>query len=220
MTKINIIDSVKKFHGRENENVNLWFDRYEVILEIAGSSSEAAKLMPLFLEDAAYATWAQMEESVKCDLRQVRKEFQRVFGITKITAWKEVKTLRYFPGESLDTVVEKIKSLLQTVEEEKPNDHLVAVFLLDALPEKVSNWVKIQFRSEMNLSSIVSASKNLLSAAAATDDRLESEFCHLNVRERQITSTARKSVKEDDIRCFCCKQFGHLRVSYKMLQVR
>ena len=57
MTKINIIDSVKKFHGRENENVNLWFDRYEVILEIAGSSSEAAKLMPLFLEDAAYTTW-------------------------------------------------------------------------------------------------------------------------------------------------------------------
>ena len=69
---------MKKFHGRENENVNLWFDCYKVILEMAGSSSEAAKLMPLFLEDAAYVSWAQLEESVKCDLRQVSKEFQRV----------------------------------------------------------------------------------------------------------------------------------------------
>ena len=73
--KFNLLDFVKKFHGRENENVSQWFERNQVILEMAGASDEAAKLIPLFLENTAYATWSELAESVKSDLQEIRKEF-------------------------------------------------------------------------------------------------------------------------------------------------
>ena len=118
--------------------------------------------------------------------------------------------LKYFTGKSLDVLVERIKSLLRTVMEEKPNNHLVAVFLLDSLPENISELVRIQFGSQMNLSSILSASKNLLSSAVV-NDHLASEFCHANVREKSERSGERKQIKEDDVKCFCCNQYGHIR---------
>ena len=134
------MDSVKKFYGRDGEKVDQWFDRYQVIVDMAELSSDAVKMLPLFLEDAAYSTWSLMDETAGLDLASVRREFQRVFGTTKLTAWQELKASRIFPGESVDITVEKMKSLLRTITGEKTNKHLVALFLLGVLPEKLWSW--------------------------------------------------------------------------------
>ena len=64
-----MLDSVKKFHGTQSENVCQWYDRNAAITEMSEVKDEAAKLLPLFLEDAAYASWSQLDDSVKEDLR-------------------------------------------------------------------------------------------------------------------------------------------------------
>lgn len=208
--KISLVDSVKKFHGKTGENVNQWFDRYEVILEMTESTADAAKLLPLFLEDAAYTTWSQLSESIKGDFKQIRKEFQRVFGLTKLHAWQNVKELKFFPGESIDVLVEEIKSSLRVLTEDKPNDHLVAAFLLDSLPQKVSELVKIQHGSEMNLYSVVVSAKNLMSST--NDHYRMNEYCNASFRGTKDQSAKKGFNKVDNrIRCFCCKQLGHTR---------
>ena len=138
---------------------------------------------------------------------QMKKHFQYIFGITKILAWQYIKTLQLFPGDSVDLLVEKIKSLLRIITEESPNEHLVAVFLLDSLPEQVSEIVKTQHGSDMNLTRIVLAAKNLLSTV---NDCQRGEFCHTSIREKNYTSS-RQKLSAKSSRCYCCNQLGHTR---------
>ena len=64
---VKITDVVKKFKGEAGEDIELWLDRFKIAIDLTSTAADDAtkkkemtRLVPLFLESAAYATWKQL----------------------------------------------------------------------------------------------------------------------------------------------------------------
>jgi hypothetical protein len=208
MANLRIVDVVKKFEGGTDDNIELWLDRFHVAIDITTKTTtddekekEMAKIMPLFLDGAAYNTWKQLGDADRKDLKKVESALRRVFGRSKATAWHALKTLQLVHGDSVDVAVEEVKSLLRTISGDDPPGELVSMFILDALPGTIADQVRLTCGEHMRLTEVSSAAKSLLTVVPGMS---------------QASAAARRpldSVRNEDrqLRCFGCRRLGHRR---------
>lgn len=208
--KINLLESVKKFSGEDD--VELWFDRLEIIIELAGlANQDAAKMFPLFIEGAAYATWKQLSEEKKKVFAEIKQEFRRVYGRTKTQAWNEIKHLRYMPGDSIDVLAEKIETLMTTVVSGKtPHREMIAVLLLDKLPGNLAEQIRLHHGETLDLEKVCSCAKSLVSSTSQSLS-FDAAAGFMAPNEGPRVNDLHSKEKVPGLRCFCCRQIGHLR---------
>lgn len=164
----------------------------------------------------------------KEDWNAAARALRRVYGRSKTSAWRELKGLKWLQGEPIDVLVDQIRTLLRTVPEGSATpDQLIASFLLDALPARNAEQLRIQFGEKMLLKNIVSGAKVLLDnledygevAAAVTKGYaerrsapLEDDRGGMTGRPRCFGSHKFMHVKRTcTTTCYGCAERGHLR---------
>lgn len=206
---LRLVDVVGEFRGVAGDDIEQWIDRLLVALETMSGETEtskvhalAAKIVPMFVEGAAYTTWKQIAE--KDDWAKITAALRKAYGKSPLAAWDALKQLKLVPGESVDALADVAKSLLKVVAGgTEPADNIVAFHLLDALPANVAEQIKLCVGSAINLHTVVDMAKTLLVpdayALAAAGARPA-----LN-KQRQTTFETKKGP-----RCYGCRKFGHL----------
>ena len=99
-----LLEVVKPFSGEED--IEQWLDRFEVAVDIVeepkddtAKKSKMAKMVPLLLSGPAYSTWKQLSTGDKSDFEKVAAALCRK---SKVSAWQELKLLRFLPGDSVE----------------------------------------------------------------------------------------------------------------------
>lgn len=228
---LKIVDIVKRFKGERGEDLEQWLERFETAVSITHAAKstteeEMLKLMPLFLEGAAYRTWKQLNATQKNDINEVRKALRRVYGISKAMAWQKLKTLHLFPGESVDVIADEARTLLTVITETTPSDQLVSLTVIDALPLDVAEQVRMQHGESMNSEKVISCAKALL--VSKDMQSLTAATAQQNWTQRQsppepIHRTSRESRgpgPSSKVRCFGCQRAGHLQQSCSVICYR
>ena len=219
MATVKLVEVVKRFGGKEDEDLDLWFDRFKVAMDITTTldtdgkkEEEMARLMPLFLEGSAYMTWKQIPEKERKNLSAVKKELKRVFGRSKLSSWQQLKNLRFLPGEKLDETVNEIKSCLQTISGGKTYpEELVSLFLLDTLPKPIADNIRIQHGEKLNIDEVLSCAKALMldfndrGAAAGVVNRQPMRRTGGGMQDGERL----RSDQWRGVRCFGCHRIGH-----------
>ncbi len=198
MDKLKLTDVVPRFNGDNNDDVELWIDKINVAVKIYGSKEEIGKLIPLFLNGSAYITWKQMDEEKQNNLDEIFQSLRKVYGMTKAAAWSQLKQLKFIHGDSIDVLAEHCAKLLNVVSGgEKVPEQLVSVTLLDALPDQVTQHIRMQHGESMRRAKIVEAAKSMLASAANEPFLLFAD------------SKQHNSVTSFSGNCFGCGQKGH-----------
>lgn len=213
MSSLKLVDAVRVFKGDASEDLELWLDRFQVALDVTGTwkttkdrDEEMARLMPLFLEGRAYSTWKRLSAADQKDLTLVKAALRRVYGLSKATAWKKAKSLRLFPGEPVDVLVDEINELLKIVLEDDPPETLVAVMLLDALPKALADQVSLLHGEGMKLEDILSSAKSLQIGREGSD-----ALAVPAVSDHRVLKTTAVPRERPLMRCDGCRRFGHLQ---------
>lgn len=211
MNRLKLGDIVSKFSGGPHEDLEQWFDKLTVSVELmlegetgVDVSKKLTKLMPLFLDGAAYATWKQLSTSQKESLEEIKNALRRVFGKTKAAAWREVKSVKLLPGESVDVMADQIQTLLGIITDGDVPEQMVSTFLLDALPGEISAQVIMQCGEDMELRPIISCAKSLL--INFKDKAVGASAMH--GRSGTFTDGGHSSWSSR-ARCEGCRRFGH-----------
>ena len=209
------MDVVRKFSGASGEDLEQWLDRFEVAVDLTGESTQeekektAGRLIPLFLDGAAYSTWKQIPTG-RNDLDTVKTALRRVFGKSLATAWRELKELRLLPGQSVDVLAEEAKRLLGIiVGNDSPPQQVVSLALIDALPRTIADQVRMHHGATMELESVVDCAKSLLVGAEQANlfPAAMSSTAHTRARGPEQPVTTEKRT----IRCHGCHRTGHVR---------
>ncbi len=222
--RMKIVDVVTKFKGERGEDIEQWLDRLAVAVELtslktsqAERTEEMVKMLPLFLEDSAYATWKQLSEEERSDFEIVKRELRRVYGKSKSAAWQELKALQLLPGDSVDVLADEAKKLLGVViGGDTPHEELVSVAVIDALPPHVADQVRMQHGETMDLSKVVSCAKSLLTDQNDTS-RNHFTVAYAASKPGQTDQPIKKAGSFDTTskptgrRCYGCHRIGHLR---------
>ena len=209
MSNLKVVDIVKKFRGDVGEDIELWLDRLNVAVRMTSKSTatdaeiekEMAKVMPLFLEGRAYRTWKRIPDTERTDFKCVKAALLRSFGKTKVAAWEELKTLRYFPGESVDMLVDDAKSLLEVIVGGSPPEELVSLFVLDAMPREISDQVRLHHGEQLNLEKVSSCAKSLTVVPG------KGIVAGVNSSR---TGGSQSPMRQRTIRCYKCGLLGHV----------
>ena len=217
-------DVIERFSGAPGEDVEQWLDKAFVGIKLLHDTKEdaegvtlakqiLARSMPLILSGAAYRTWKLLSAKEKDDFDAIAKALRRVYGKTKATAWAELKALRLLPGEPVDVLADEVGTLLGIVTggKELPSQ-MAAAFVLDALPARVAEQVRLQHGEEMELTNVVSAAKAILAglrppegaAAGVTQERPAAGG-------RRPPFGERNGGASRTVRCFGCDRAGHVR---------
>ena len=205
-TTIKISDVVEKFSGSPSEDIEQWLDRYRITVELTTSvestallEAKLAHMIPLFLEGPAYTTWKQLSSTDKKNIETIKSQLRRVYGKTKWEAWTELKAIKFLPGEPVDVLVDKIKRLLgiMTGGKDIPSE-LVALTLLDILPDEIQKQVRLRHGEDMKLDEVTSSAKAMLTQ-------------HSNLLRASAGSTGGPRNPTTSRRCYGCGRTGHLR---------
>lgn len=214
MTSLKLVDAVRRFGGNGTEDLEMWLDRFKVALTVTGSYKTDAdrddamvSMMPLFLEGNAYSTWKQLSDVDKKDLAKVTAALRRVYGVSKISAWKRIKEKRLYPGELIDVVVDELRGLLKIVIGANPPDELLSLMLVDTLPKEMAAQVILIHGEKMDLSSVMSCAKSLQISQQGAE-----AFAAVSISASKFPDKSTDLVAEAPAqRCHCCKRIGHLR---------
>jgi hypothetical protein len=227
-------DVVTKFAGAPGEDIEQWLDQLAVAVrltdDIAASKEDPtgevavqkkmAMVMPLLLRGSAYVTWKRLPTEAKAVYSEIAKALRRVYGKSKLAAWRELRALKLLPGEPVDVLAEQIETLLGIVGDSLPfPGQFTAVFLLDALPARIAESVRLQCGEHLELASVVNCAKTLLAdpATAGTTDATAAAAAAamsratLDRRQHQQGEPAGAVANNGRIQCYGCRRFGHLR---------
>lgn len=206
-----LTDVVKRYSGEPGQDVEQWLDRFDVAIELIekpaddkAKSTLKAQFVPLLLDEPAYSTWQQLKASDKKDFATIATALRRVFGKSITSAWQELKAVRLFPGEPVDVLVSRIQRLLSTVAAGAAvPEQVVSVHLIDALPPRVAEQVRLQHGEHMTLTDVSSCAKSLLSGADSP-----TEMTAGAARAHHVGSST--ALKESP-RCYGCGRVGHTK---------
>lgn len=210
-----LTDVLKRFSG--NDDVEQWLDRFEVAVKLTEKPADDAakkKLMaeyvPLMLDEPAFSTWQQLTDKEKDDFASISDALRRVYGKSISTAWQELKSLRLFPGEPIDVLVTRIQRLLRVASNDKAvSDSMVSLFLLDAIPSRIADNVRMQHGEKMDLTAVTSCVKALLSSSEPSNDFAAgySQAHNLRGEDPDLGGSPVRSTQ----RCFGCGRVGHTK---------
>lgn len=206
---LKLVDVVRRFKGDPSEDVNMWMERYETAVRISlptksdqtAVEAEMTLMMPLFLEGPAYRTWKQLSTADRGDLTKIKIALNRVYGVNKSTAWEKLKAMRLMPGEHVDVLADQVKCFLEIIVNDTPPDELVSLFVIDALPTKVAEKVKMDHGELMQSGKIISCAKSLLSGS---NDDFSISASAMNRRP-----PGKDTRMQPAMRCAGCQRWGH-----------
>lgn len=223
-----LLEAAKKFSGARGEDVEQWFDKFlltaDITIEKAEDKSAAklARILPIFLEGAAYATWKQIHPAKRDDLNAVKSELFRVFGRSKLQAWQDLNDVQFIPGDSVDILADQIKGSLRIMVGDAAAipDELVSFYLIDALPSQISSQIKVRHGETMELSPIISCAKSLLANPSELNSTAAMAVKPVDRRPRGLSQLrcdgCRRrghTLEQCTTTCFRCGEVGHLRPS-------
>lgn len=208
---LKLVDVIKRFKGENGEDIDLWLERYETAVRIslptastqADVEKQMVQIMPLFLEGPAYRTWKQLDSAGREDLPTVKASLKRVYGDSKIIAWEKLKQSQLLPGENVDVLADQVKNFLSVIVNGKPPEELVSLFLVDALPSRVAEKVRIEHGETMETDKIVSCAKALL--LSYEDSRLSA----VGVSRQNVVKRSANNWNGSQPRCTGCQRSGH-----------
>jgi len=212
-----LTDAVKKFSGEPGQDIEQWLNRFEVAISLVekpiddkAKNELMACYAPLLLEEPAYSTWEQLDSCEKKDFGTIAAALRRVFGKSITSAWQELKTVRLFPGEPVDVLITRIQRLLRIVcGGTQPPEQLSSAFLVDALPLRVAEQVRLQHGEEMLLKNVLSCAKALLSSGDAAAIEIAAGAAR--------TNPTMSPVKKEQPKCYGCGRTGHLKRNCRIL---
>ena len=133
---IKLVDVVKRFSGEGD--VVAWIDRLELVLELQGGGADCAKVIPLFLEGAAYDVYAQMNEEDRACSTRLKSRLVAAFGLSPSQAFAKFKARTLIPGESPHAFLAELRRLARTAAADGDAttvDQFVLCQFVDDLPE-------------------------------------------------------------------------------------
>jgi len=236
--KLNVIE---KFTGSPGENIEQWLDKALVAISIlyeieddAAAKNKLAKCMPLLIDGAAYTTWKQLPEDEKSDYEKISKSLKKVYVKSKTAAWEELKNLKLIPGEPVDVLGDKINTLLRIVSDDcEIPSQIAAMFVVDALPCRIAEQIRILHGEKMDLKGVVNAAKTMMAEAQRSDgvygaagftkgfrgdSRRQATYAGSGGSTRQVDDrrsfeerTRESPDRKSIIKCYCCGRVGHMR---------
>ena len=216
---LKLSDVVPKFTG-DGEDVEMWLDRLHLAIEINSTgtaeekTAELVRVLPLFLDKAAYATWKQLSVEDKTDLTKIQATLRRVYGLSKVVAWERLKALKWMPGDQIDVLADEARKLLNIVCSFKNlSDEIVALTVVDALPKVVADQVRMHYGEDMELDKVISCAKSLLISYGNTymENRLIASAARIKDNSTTIGHRVVTRPNDGDIRCYGCRGIGHIR---------
>ena len=223
-------DVVSKFSGASGEDIEQWLDRLAVAVQLTEEITlstddprddkavrkKMVTLMPLLLHGSAYITWKRLPVTDRNDYEAIAKALRRVYGKTKSAAWRELKSLKLLPGESIDVLADQITTLLHvTTGGATCPEQIAAAFLLDAIPARIAEQVRLRHGEDMALDDIVSCAKALL---AGSDGNPDMAAGALREGRSEDTTNANGGPNRGErgggtkiLRCFGCDRLGHAK---------
>ena len=86
-----------------------------------------------------------------------------MYGKSKTAAWEELKNLKLIPGEPVDVLADKITILLRIVSDDcECPSQVAAMFVVDALPCRITEQIRILHGEKMDLKGVVGAAKTMM----------------------------------------------------------
>ena len=118
-----------------------------------------------------------------------------------------IKKFTIFPGESIDILVDRTKTLLRIIAGKEPPMEIVSLFILDALPRHVAEQVRLHHGEKLDLESVISCVKSLLASATGREAFVPT-VTPTNFGRRESYRTIRYP---SNLRCFTCNERGHIQ---------
>lgn len=219
---LKVVDVVAKFSGEGDQDLEQWLDRFRTSVQVATQETDKKKLstacasvIPLVLTGSAYSTWKRVTD--KDDMDAISTELRSAYGMTIADAARELKALRLLPGGNVDALAVRAEDLLHIISrKEDVPEQFVSLAVLDAIPSRIADEVRMRHGKKMALSSVIDCAKSLwrdygwepsVPVALAASTR----STHNGVRGTQDAAASQQPKETRAVRCFGCRRLGHLR---------
>ena len=150
---------ITEFNG--SGNVERWIDRFELAVEIDGVVKEA-QVLSMYLSEAAYDVWKNLPEKEKGDAKMIKAALRRTFGIKRADAWKMLLTKSIVEGEPLEVAGDQIRNFFKiSCDGGDPVECVTGLVLLNALPTKIQDQIKLQIGNDLTYTNVLSAAQKI-----------------------------------------------------------
>jgi hypothetical protein len=193
-------------------------DRLELVagLHDSTSASNLVKIIPRYLESAAYDLYAQMEKATRDDETKLKAGLKAAFGMSPALAFAKFKMRTLGVGESPDAFVAELRRLARTVAsggDSATVDHFVVCQFVDGLPEPTRAQLRaITAGKDWTVTAALECAKSMLQQQEANTD-IGCGF--LGRASPSVAAPGERVVggsvgaQRDGPRCNVCNRWGH-----------
>ena len=189
-------------------------ERLELVAQLQTSEMDLAKVIPLFLEGAAYDVYAQMEPKDRADSTALKRRLRAAFGLSPSVAFSRFKARTLMQGESPDAFLAELRRLARTVAEggdEETIDEFVLCQFVDGLPEPTRSQLRaLKSGGAWNLAAALECAKSML--LQQVENGAGGGFLGAGERHDQSGGSKSEQIRSRGVppRCFGCGRVGHL----------
>lgn len=195
----------------EGEDLERWLDRFELAVRIDGEEKNEASWLPMFLTGSSYDTWKNLTNLEKIDAKSIKDALRNVYGVTRLQAWRQAKSVIIDYNKNIDAATAEIKKNLKLVIGDlDPTEAFTSMLLLDSLPEELKNECILRLDGNFKLSDLQTIIKrkrdhneNVVAIVGKLQQNKVTRCLGCN-REGHIQKNCR-------VKCFKCGDIGHIR---------
>ena len=209
---IKLTDVVKRFSGEGD--VVAWVEQLELVAQLQASEMDLAKVIPLFLEGAAYDVYAQMDAGDRADATALKRRLRAAFGLSPSLAFNRFKSRTLMQGESPDAFLAELRRLARTVADggdEETVDQFVLCQFVDGLPEPTRSQVRaLKSGGAWSLAAALQCAKSML--LEQVESGTGGGFLGAGEKHAQGGGAGREEsrARGGPPRCYGCGRVGHL----------
>ena len=196
--QVKLTDVVKPYVG--TGDFLEWLSKFELACDLRNFNDGRHKLLPMFLEGAAFAVYKQLTEAQKDDYAEVRKSLVGSFSDNCFDAYRSLLTRRLQVGESVDVFLADLKRLLSLCEGDAVPPGILRCAFVNGLPSDVRLQVVAQpGAAGYSAEKLLPIVKAIVSAVS----RPEEELC-------AATRVGRFRRPQRPVKCYKCGIEGHV----------
>jgi hypothetical protein len=216
MTSIKLGDMVKPFDG--SGNIVTWLEKVKLVCTMQ-KIGDLATVIPLFLEDAAFAVYLQMDAAKKTDAEEVEATLLAAFAMDCFQAYEAFRQRQWQHNEPVDVYLADLKRLAGLAN--ISTDEVLRCAFVTGLPTAVSSQLRSAARiKKSTLPELLEQARVLVSeqtsatvvAAATGRQRQGQARLHHEAVLPVAIGERQGQVRPSPInrRCFVCNEVGHI----------